>query len=56
MSERRICVVSGQHSSTQRLVPTGRADEGRLTADIIELTRQYGRYGYPALQSFGSVS
>jgi len=24
----------------------GRADEARLVADMIELTRQYGRYGY----------
>jgi len=27
-------------------VPHGRDDEERLTADIIELTRKYGRYGY----------
>ena len=27
-------------------VPRGRDDEQRLTADIIELARQYGRYGY----------
>jgi len=38
--------VLGQHRSTQRLVPMGRGDEERLTADIIELARQYGRYGY----------
>jgi putative transposase len=36
----------GQHRSTQRKVPHGREDEERLTADIIELARQYGRYGY----------
>ncbi len=36
----------GQHRSTQRRVPRGRDDEERLTTDIIELTRQYGRYGY----------
>ena len=36
----------GQHRSTQRKVPAGRDDEERLTADIIELARQYGRYGY----------
>jgi hypothetical protein len=36
----------GQHRSTQRKVPRGRDDERRLTADIIELARQYGRYGY----------
>ena len=46
VSERRVCLVLGQHRSTQRLVPTGRDDEERLTADIIELARQYGRYGY----------
>lgn len=36
----------GQYRSTQRKAPTGREDEERLTADIIELARQYGRYGY----------
>ena len=36
----------GQHRSTQRRVPTGPDDEERLTADIVELARQYGRYGY----------
>ena len=36
----------GQHRSTQRRVPQGRADEERLTADVIGLARQYGRYGY----------
>jgi len=46
VSERRACRALGQHRSTQRKVPLGRADEERLTADIIELTRQYGRYGY----------
>jgi putative transposase len=34
------------NGSTQRKVPRGRDDERRLTADIIELARQYGRYGY----------
>ncbi len=29
-----------------RNVPRGREDEERLTADIIELARRYGRYGY----------
>src|SRR5262245_41284420 len=36
----------GQHRWTQRKMPQGRDDEERLTADIIELARQYGRYGY----------
>jgi putative transposase len=38
--------VLGQHRSTQRRVPDGRDDEEQLTADIIALARQYGRYGY----------
>lgn len=46
MSERRVCRVLGQHHSTQHKRPRGQDDEERLTADIIELTRQYGRYGY----------
>ena len=45
-SERRACRVLGQHRSTQRRVPQGRADEDRLVADMIGLTRQYGRYAY----------
>jgi transposase InsO family protein len=46
LPERRVCRVLGQHRSTHRKVPRGREDEARLTADIVELTRQYGRYGY----------
>jgi putative transposase len=39
-------VALGQHRSTQRKAPRGREDAERLTADVIELARQYGRYGY----------
>ena len=46
ISERRACRVLGQHRSTQRKPPQGREDEARLTADVIELAREYGRYGY----------
>jgi transposase InsO family protein len=46
ISERRACAALGQHRSTQRKAPQGRDDEERLTADIVELARQYGRYGY----------
>ena len=46
MSERSVCRVLGQHRSTQRRVPAGRDDEERLIADVTELARQYGRYGY----------
>ena len=46
VSERRACAALGQHRSTQRKIPQGREDEERLTADTVELARQYGRYGY----------
>src|ERR671913_156267 len=46
VSERHVCRALGQHRSTQRKRPRGRDDEEQLTADIIELARQYGRYGY----------
>ena len=46
VSERRACAALGQHRSTQRKVPRGAPDEERLTADLIALARQYGRYGY----------
>jgi putative transposase len=39
-------LVLGQHRLTQRKGLRGREDDDRLTADIIELARQYGRYGY----------
>ena len=39
-------VALQQHRSTQRHVSRGGADEDRLVADMIELARQYGRYGY----------
>lgn len=46
VSERRACRVLGQYLTTQRQVPRGREDEDRLFEDMIELTWQYGRYGY----------
>ncbi len=46
LSERRVCRALGQHRSTQRKIPTGPDDEAALTADIIALALQYGRYGY----------
>ncbi len=36
----------GQHRSTQRKAPKGRADDAALTADIVALATEYGRYGY----------
>jgi transposase InsO family protein len=46
VSERRAPAALGQHRSTQRKAPRGQEDEEQLTADIIELAREYGRYGY----------
>ena len=46
VSERFACRVLGQHRSTQRKTPKGRADEEALTTDIIRLASRYGRYGY----------
>lgn len=46
ISERQACAALGQHRSTQRKPARGRDDETALTADIIELAKTYGRYGY----------
>jgi putative transposase len=46
VSERRACRALGQHRSTQRKTPRGRDDEAALTADLVALAEQYGRYGY----------
>ena len=46
VSERCVCLILGQHRSPQRHRPGGRADKERLVAEMIELTRHYGRYGY----------
>jgi putative transposase len=46
VSERMACRVLGQHRSTQRKAPKGRADDAALTADIVALATEYGRYGY----------
>ena len=47
MSERFGCRVLGQHRSTQRKAPTTPDDEEQLTADIVGLAIQYGRYTNP---------
>jgi transposase InsO family protein len=46
VSERLACRVLGQHRSTQRKSPKGRTDDAALTADIVALATEYGRYGY----------
>ena len=40
-----------------RKVPQGRDDEAALTADIIALAREYGRYGYRRITApFGRLA
>jgi transposase InsO family protein len=46
MSERHACRLVGQWRATQRYQPIERTDEEALTAAIIELASEYGRYGY----------
>ena len=46
MSERRACRLLQQGRGTQRYAPQRRVDEDQLTAAIIALAGQYGRYGY----------
>jgi len=46
VSERRACLVLGQSRTSQRYSPIVRDDEEPLTAAIIRLAGQYGRYGY----------
>lgn len=45
-SERHACGLLGQERGTQRYQPIARVDEGELTAAVIALASQYGRYGY----------
>jgi transposase InsO family protein len=46
MSERHACRLLGQWRGTQRYQSIQRADEDELTAVVIALATQYGRYGY----------
>jgi hypothetical protein len=46
VSERWACRLLHQWRGTQRYAPLQRVDEDRLTAAIIALAGQYGRYGY----------
>ena len=46
VSERFACRVLGQHRSTQRKIARTPDDEAALSADLIALAAQYGRYGY----------
>ena len=46
VSERRACRVIDQPRPTQRRILKSRDDEESLTAEIINLATQFGRYGY----------
>ena len=46
VSERLACRFLRQHRSTQRKKPARPDDQATLTADIMALAIQYGRYGY----------
>ena len=46
ISERRACRVLQQPRSTQRYQPVMAADTAALTARVIALASEYGRYGY----------
>jgi len=45
-SERRACQVLGHPRTTQRYRPLERSQESLLTAAVIHLASQFGRYGY----------
>jgi hypothetical protein len=43
---RGACRVVGQHRSTQRRLPTPRAEEVALTDATLNMAERFGRYGY----------
>jgi hypothetical protein len=46
VSERRACSVLGQPRGTQRYERRVREDEERLVQAVVDLSSEYGRYGY----------
>ena len=46
MSERRACHALGQHRSVQRYRCSARGDEAALRKAVIDMAKDYGRYGY----------
>lgn len=46
LSERRTCRALKLHRSYARYIPLKKKDEDEITAKIIELACEYGRYGY----------
>ena len=56
LAERRVCRVLGQARSTQRYQRESPSDEAPLTAAIIALASQYGRYGYRQVLTTAIIS
>ncbi len=56
VTERRACAALGQSRGLQRRKPIRPDDEEALTADIIKLARQYGRYGYKRITALLRVA
>ena len=46
VSEQRVCQVLGQPRTIQRREPTVSDQEAQLSVRIVELAREYGRFGY----------
>ncbi len=46
VSERRACLVLGQHRSVQRQILKRKNNDEALVQAIVELASRYGRYGY----------
>ena len=55
MSERRVCRVIGQPRATQRYNKRIQDDEEILSARIVALASQYGRYGYRRITAMLSM-
>jgi transposase InsO family protein len=55
VSERRVCRVIGQPRATQRYNKRIQDDEEILSARIVALARQYGRYGYRRITAMLSM-
>lgn len=56
ISERRACAALGQCRGLQRKDRKRPQDEEALTADIIKLATQYGRYGYKRITALLRVA
>lgn len=55
VTERRACLILGQHRSTQRKIPTRPCNEtAALTADIVALAA-HGRYGDRRIAAVGRL-